>query len=170
MGFAKFSLGSDKLVGSWKLEFWLLMVILLVSLIVHSCLIVEYFTEFSEVAVFWKNGFWPFSGFCAQNGIEKKSGNWLEKLFGKNRIFCIFVFLGFLWGHFGLGKFSGKNSGKNGKVRKFNSKLLFSGKMAPEFIIEIGWNLVVWLSPVFTGFYMALKMCMHTGWSWLAWV
>jgi hypothetical protein len=40
--------------------------------------------------------------------------------------------------------------------------------MAPEFIFEIGWNLVVWLSPVFTGFYMALKMCMHTGWLWLA--
>ena len=57
MGFAKFSLGSDKLVGSWKLEIGLLMVILLVSLIVHSCLIVEYFTEFSEVAVFRKNGF-----------------------------------------------------------------------------------------------------------------
>jgi hypothetical protein len=57
MGSAMFLLGSDQLVGSWKLEIGLLMVILLVSLIVHSCLIVEYFTEFSEVAVFRKNGF-----------------------------------------------------------------------------------------------------------------
>jgi hypothetical protein len=42
-----------------------------------------------------------------------------------------------LHGHFGLGKFSGKNSGKNGKVWKFNSKPLFSGKMAPEITFEI---------------------------------
>ena len=57
MGYAKFSLGFW-IVG-WKLEVgnWIVVVILLVSLIVHSCLIVEYFTEFSEVAVFRKNGF-----------------------------------------------------------------------------------------------------------------
>ena len=50
-----------KLKVGWKkcvnLEFVQLMVIFVDSLIVHICLIVEYFTEFSEVAVFRKNGF-----------------------------------------------------------------------------------------------------------------
>jgi hypothetical protein len=43
----------------------------------------------------------------------------------------------FLWSHFGLGEISGKNDGKKiAKVRKINSKLLFSGKMAPENMYE----------------------------------
>ncbi len=54
------------------------------------------------------------------------------------------------------------------KVRKVNSKL-FSGKMAPENTYEIELFLVALPGPDFTGFYMALKMCMHTGRHWLAW-
>ncbi len=57
MGFAYNLVGSWKLVESFKLEFGHLMVISVFSLIVHNCLIVEYFTEFSEVAVFRKYGF-----------------------------------------------------------------------------------------------------------------
>ena len=58
---------------------------------------------------------------------------------------------------------------KIAKVRKINSKLLFSGKMAPENTYEIEGFLGALPGPDFTGFYMALKMCMHPGCHWLAW-
>ncbi len=54
------------------------------------------------------------------------------------------------------------------KVRKVNFKL-FSGKMALENSYEIECFLVVLPGPEFNSFYMALKMCMHTGSHWLAW-
>ncbi len=55
------------------------------------------------------------------------------------------------------------------KVRKINSKLLFSGKMLQKIHMKLSDFLVVLSGPEFTGFYMALKMCMHTGSHWLAW-
>jgi hypothetical protein len=44
------------------------------------------------VIVFRKNGLWPFSGFCAQNGIREFSGNRSEVLFWEFRIFLGFLY------------------------------------------------------------------------------
>jgi hypothetical protein len=68
----------------------------------------------------------------------------------------------FFCGHFGLGKFSSEIHGKNGKIWNFNSRLLFSGKMAPEIIVVGEGNLVVIGGSVFGGFYMARIMCACT--------
>jgi hypothetical protein len=57
---------------------------------------------------------------------------------------------------------------KIAKVRKLIPNFYFPEKMAPENTYEIEWFLVVLPGPEFTGFYMALKMCMHTGSHWLA--
>ncbi len=109
-----------------------------------------------------------FPDFALKLGLEKMSENRLEVLFGENLIF-FFVFLWFYEVILALEISPEKKMVKIVKVRKINSKLLFSGKMAPENTNEIEWFFVVLPGPEFTGFYMALKMCMHTGSHWLAW-
>ncbi len=100
------------------------------GVIVHNCPIVVYFTKSADVIVFRKNGLWPFSGFCAQKGIRKFSGNRSEVLF------CFFVFYEVI---LALENSPEKNNGKNSKSPEINSKLLFSGKKAPENKYEIEW-------------------------------
>ena len=51
---------------------------------------------------------------------------------------------------------------KNGKIRNFNSRPLFSGKTAPENIVLGEGNLGVTVGSVCGGFYMARKMCACT--------
>jgi hypothetical protein len=131
------------------------------SCIVHNCLIVDYFQYLLRCLFSGKMVFDHFPVFALKLGLEKCPEIDQKFCLEKIRFFVFLCFCVFC-GHFGLGKFSGKIRGKNGKIWNFNFRLLFSGKMAPENIDVGEGNLVVIVGSVFGGFYMARKICACT--------
>ncbi len=77
-----------------------------------------------------------FPVFALKMGLRKSPEMDQKSCLEKIGFFCVFLLL--FCRHFGFGKFSGKNVGKNGKSPKFNSELLFFGKMAEENVGESG--------------------------------